>query len=167
MSTPNQSENSRLVSGPRKDGSRSPPRGRARRIAWTVLVTAGAVGAVIVPLVVWGGPVEWFADFSVSPEVAYTGDINVTLSATVVGLSGPVSNLRVMFVTYPVLGAAPLVLQSALSGPNGVATAHVGSPTHPFAASTLRIFAQFEIPGTAESVTSAPAVLQVFSPPIA
>ncbi len=134
---------------------------RRRRTAWVLLVVAVCALAIIIPVILWSGPVEWFSDFSVTPTVAYTGDRNVTLSATLVGLSGPISNVSVNFVTYPVPGGPPLVLRSALTGPHGVATAHF----KPEAPETLRLFAQVRIPGTSRTVTSTPVVLQVYLPP--
>jgi hypothetical protein len=131
-----------------------------RRGAWVALAV-GVAAIVIVSTLLWVGPVVWFSRFTVSPTVAYSGDINVTLSATLVGLSGPLSGVRVNFVTYPVPGTPPVVVRSAVTGPAGVATAHF----QPEAPVTLRLFAQFRIPGTSETITSAPAVLQVYLPP--
>jgi hypothetical protein len=136
-------------------------RGRPVRAVWVLLAVAAGISAVFVPTILWSGPVEWFSEFTVSPTLAYSGDINVTLSAVVDGLSGPIAGLTVQFITYPVPGAAPLVIQSAVTGPHGVATGHF----KPEAPLTLRLFAQIHIPGTSKTVTSGPVVLQVYLPP--
>lgn len=133
---------------------------RRPRVAWVALVV-GVAAVVVLSTLLWIGPVVWFSRFTVSPTVAYSGDINVTLSATLVGLSGPLSGVRVGFVTYPVPGAPPVVIRTAVTGPGGVATAHF----KPEAPLTLRLFAQFHILGTSQTITSAPAVLQVYLPP--
>jgi hypothetical protein len=140
---------------------RWPRPGRRVRRRWIALAAVLAVVVVLGATLLWTGPVEWFSSFSVSPTVAYSGDINVTLSATVVGLSGPRAGFPVNFVTYPVVGGAPVVIRSAVTDSQGVATAHF----KPEAPVTLRLFAQFRIPGTTKTVTSNAVVLQVYLPP--
>jgi hypothetical protein len=140
---------------------RWPQPGRRVRRRWIALAVVLGVVAVLAATLAWTGPVVWFSSFSVSPTVAYSGDINVTLAATVTGLSGPRVGLLVNFVTYPVTGGAPVVIRSAVTGAQGVATAHF----KPEAPVTLRLFAQFRIPGTTKTVTSNAVVLQVYLPP--
>lgn len=132
-----------------------------RRRTWAWIALGVALVAVVVPTLGFLGPVDWFSDFSVSPTVAYSGDINVTLSATLVGLSGPIAGAAVQFVTYPVTGAPPLVVNTSRTGPHGAAIDHF-IPRSP---GTYRFFARYVVPGTSEVITSPPAVIQIYLPP--
>jgi hypothetical protein len=132
-----------------------------RRRTWGWIALAVALVAVVVPTVLFVGPVDWFSDFYVSPTVAYSGDINVTVSATLMGLSGPIGGAPIQFVTYPVPGAAAVIIQTSRTGSHGVATIHF-IPRSPV---TLRLFARYFVPGTSDVVTSPPAVIQIYLPP--
>lgn len=132
-----------------------------RRRTWGWIALAVALIAVGVPTVLFVGPIDWFSNFYVSPTVAYSGDINVTVSATLAGLAGPIPGAPIQFVTYPVPGAPPLIIQTSLTGSHGVATIHF-IPHSPL---TLRLFARYFVPGTSDVITSPPAVIQIYLPP--
>lgn len=138
--------------------ARRPP---VRRNVWALLVVLAAVGAVAGTALAEGGPIDWFSQFTVTPTVAYSGDVNVTLSATVVGLAGPIGGILVHFVAYSVPGEPAVTLRSSVTDRHGVAVAQF----IPRAALTLRLFAEFQVPGTSHTVPSAPVTLQVFAAP--